>query len=184
MLLIKELAAACPNTDPLARGVVELGINAMNGACHDEAANNFTVAANSTAFSSKYIRLIYEDLTALFGCDIESIYLTTRQKRCQVFLSAGKPDKALEAHKYMMHAIDESAKAGRLDWSNGKFSVMSPEATILTRNSPEFNENVVRRSLSKMTVMQVEIPGQEQDGYDAEPNLFHIMQQRSQISRP
>ncbi|KAG1799920.1 uncharacterized protein HD556DRAFT_76766 [Suillus plorans] len=32
--------------------------------------------------------------------------------------------------------------------------------------------------------MQAEIPGQEQDGYDAEPNFFQGMHQHSQISRP
>ncbi|KAG1816648.1 hypothetical protein EV424DRAFT_1625404, partial [Suillus variegatus] len=42
-------------------------------------------------------------------------------KRCQTFLSAGKPDEALETHQYMMDAIDESAKADCLDWSNGEF---------------------------------------------------------------
>ncbi|KAG2345920.1 hypothetical protein BDR05DRAFT_96554 [Suillus weaverae] len=124
MLLIKELDAACPTTDPLARRVVEtylrvqLGINAFDSVRHDEAADHFTVAVNSGAFSSKYIHEIYEDLTVLFGWDLESLCLTTHQKRCQAFLSAGKPDEALEAHQYMMDAIDESAKATCLDWSN------------------------------------------------------------------
>jgi hypothetical protein len=30
-------------------------------------------------------------------------------------------------------------------------------------------------NISLLTVMQAEIPGQEQDGYDAEPNFFHGM---------
>ncbi|KIK37986.1 hypothetical protein CY34DRAFT_15325 [Suillus luteus UH-Slu-Lm8-n1] len=47
----------------------------------------------------------------LFGWDLQALFLTAHQKRCQAFLSAGKPDKALEAHKYMMDTIDESAKA-------------------------------------------------------------------------
>ncbi|KAG1838763.1 hypothetical protein F4604DRAFT_1941143 [Suillus subluteus] len=61
MLLIKELTAACLNTDPLVLCVVEtylcvqLGIEALDGACHDEAAGRFTVAVNSGAFSLKYI---------------------------------------------------------------------------------------------------------------------------------
>jgi hypothetical protein len=46
--------------------------------------------------------------------------LTTHQKRCQAFLSAGKSDEALEAHKFMMDAIDEPMKASCLEWSNGK----------------------------------------------------------------
>jgi hypothetical protein len=68
----------------------------------------------------------------LFGWDLESLCLTTHQNRCQAFLLAGKPDEALEAHTYMMDTLDESVKATCVDWSNGKFSLTSPEATILT----------------------------------------------------
>ncbi|KAG1774407.1 hypothetical protein EV702DRAFT_534642 [Suillus placidus] len=39
-------------------------------------------------------------------------------------------------------------------------------------------------TLSLLIVMQAEIPGQEQDGYDTEPNFFHGMHQHAQISRP
>ncbi|KIK37535.1 hypothetical protein CY34DRAFT_92552, partial [Suillus luteus UH-Slu-Lm8-n1] len=56
----------------------------------------------------------------LFGWDLETLFLAAHQKRCQAFLSAGKPVQALEAHKYMMETIDKSAKAGCLVWSNGK----------------------------------------------------------------
>jgi hypothetical protein len=129
---------------------VQLGINAFDGARHDEAADHFTAAVNSNAFSSKYIHLIYEDLTVvrqycahamlfitdcfvqLFGWDLESLLLTTHQKRCQALLLAGKSDEALEAHKYMMDVIDEPAKAGCLDWSNGMSSLTSLAAIILT----------------------------------------------------
>jgi hypothetical protein len=58
--------------------------------------------------------------------------LTTHQKRCQAFLSAGKSDEALEAHSYMMNALDESEKASCLDWSNGKSSLTSLAAIMLT----------------------------------------------------
>ncbi|KAG2128626.1 uncharacterized protein EDB93DRAFT_168427 [Suillus bovinus] len=124
LLLIKELAAACPDTDPLARLTVEtylrvqLGIKALDDARHDEAVDHFTAAVNSTAFSSKYIHFLYQDLIVLFGWDLESVLLTTHQKRCQAFLLAVKPDKALEAHKDMIAAIDEAARASCLDWSN------------------------------------------------------------------
>ncbi|KAG2342512.1 hypothetical protein BDR05DRAFT_1060241 [Suillus weaverae] len=129
MLLIKELTAACPTTDLLGCRVVEtylriqLGINAFDGGRHDEAADHFTSAVSSGAFSSKFMPKIYEDLTVLFSWDLKSLYLTAHQKRCQAFLSAGKPDEAFEAYQYMMDAIDESAKASCLDWSNGKCEV-------------------------------------------------------------
>jgi len=167
MLLIKDLAVACPNVDPLARRVVEtylcvqLGIKAFDGARHDEAADHFTTAVNSGAFSSKFMPQMYEDLTMLFGWDLKSLLLTTHQKRCQAFLLAGKLDEALEAHKYMMDAIDDIAKASCLDWSN------------------EFKDKC-----STLAAMQAEIPGQEQDGYDADPSFLYGTHQHSQISRP
>jgi hypothetical protein len=58
-----------------------------------------------------------------FNREHEALFLTTYQKRCKALLSEGKPDKALEVYKYMMDAIDESAKASCLVWSNGKSAV-------------------------------------------------------------
>ncbi|KAG2126787.1 uncharacterized protein EDB93DRAFT_1272949 [Suillus bovinus] len=122
MLLIKELAAACPDRDPDAHSVVEtylrlqLGIKAFDGARHDEAVGHFTAAVNSGAFSSKNLHFTYQDLVV-------------------AFLLAGKPDKALEAHKYMVDVIDESVKANCLDWSKGKYLVMSPGLSY----SPQFD---------------------------------------------
>jgi hypothetical protein len=81
------------------------------------------------------VLFIAECFVQLFGWDLKSLCLTTHQKRCQAFLSAGKPDEALEAHKYMMDTIDESVKTTCVDWSNGKFLLTSPKATILTRIS-------------------------------------------------
>jgi hypothetical protein len=76
---------------------------------------------------SAYITLfITECFVQLFGWGLESLCLTAHQKRCQAFLSAGKSDEALEAHKSMMDAIDETAKASCLNWSNGKSLLTSP----------------------------------------------------------
>ncbi|KAG2051196.1 WD40 repeat-like protein [Suillus hirtellus] len=167
MLLIKDLAAACPNVDPVARRVVEtylrvqLGIKAFDSAHHDEAANHFTAAVNSDAFSSNDIHLAYQDLTVLFGWDLKYLLLTTHQKRCQAFLLAGTLDEALEAHKSMMDAIDETAKASCLNWSNEFKEKCSPLATHNDR------------------ILGAEIPGQDDDGYDAEPNFFYEMYQSS-----
>ncbi|KAG2738119.1 hypothetical protein P692DRAFT_20759619 [Suillus brevipes Sb2] len=167
MFLVKELAAACPHFDILGCRVVEaylrvqLGIDAFDGARHDEAADHFTAAVNSSAFSSKLklnLHLLYEDLVVLFGWDLEDLRLTAHQKRCQAFLSAGKSDEALEAHKFMMDTIDEPAKASCLDWSNGKFS---ERCSVLAAQDDR--------------ILGAEIPGQDQGGYDVEPNFFHGM---------
>jgi hypothetical protein len=86
MLLVKELAAACPDADLLGCCVVEvsalrrplvinadlcnfhirhlcteLATKASGDARHDEAANHFATAVNAGALSSKCIHLIYED---------------------------------------------------------------------------------------------------------------------------
>ncbi|KAG2354882.1 hypothetical protein BDR07DRAFT_1427965 [Suillus spraguei] len=125
MLLVNELTATGPNavlleghcvTETYLR--IKLGTKALSDARHNEAADHFTAAVNSSASISKYVLQAYEDLTVLFGWDLESLYLTAHQKRCQAFLSAGKPHESFEAYLYMMDAIDESAKASCLDWSN------------------------------------------------------------------
>ncbi|KAG2743236.1 hypothetical protein P692DRAFT_201184263 [Suillus brevipes Sb2] len=165
MLLVKELTAACPNTDTIPRRVievylrVELGTKALGDAHYDEAADHFTAAVSSGVFSSKIIHQTYDDFIVLFGWDLESLVLTTYQKRCQAFLSAGKSDEALEAHNYMMDAIDESVKASCLEWSN------------------EFKERCSALAAQDNCILGAEIPGQDQGGYDAEPNFFHGMHQ-------
>jgi hypothetical protein len=54
---------------------------------------------------------------------------------------AGKPDKALEAHKYMMDTIDETAKASCLVWSHGKSAVRDvTETTVLTHVHSAFKQ--------------------------------------------
>ncbi|KAG2352949.1 hypothetical protein BDR07DRAFT_1615330 [Suillus spraguei] len=165
MLLIKELAAACPNTDPLARHAVihlrvQLGINALDGARYDEAADHFTIAVNSTAFSSKFIHLIYEELTVLFGWDFQSLCLTAHQKRCQAFLLAGECDKALEAHKHMM-----DGRHLRLSYSLALHSEFKEQYSALVEQND--------------SILSVDMPGQEQYGYDMEPDFFHGMYQHS-----
>jgi hypothetical protein len=128
----------------------------LGDARYDEAADHFTAAVTSDTFLSNIIHRTYDDfvmvrqdsayltllitecLVQLFGWDLESMVLTTHQKRCQAFLSAGKTDEALEAHNYMMDAIGESAKASCLEWSNGKFSVVLLAAY---HTYPLFNQN-------------------------------------------
>ncbi|KAG0699819.1 hypothetical protein DFH29DRAFT_1081064 [Suillus ampliporus] len=72
ILRVRKLAAACPNNVTLAFGVVEaylrvqLGINALNGAHNDEAADHFAAAAKCCGFSSQLdIHSEYEDLVVI-----------------------------------------------------------------------------------------------------------------------
>jgi hypothetical protein len=93
-MLVQQLATACPKNDTLGCRLVEvsilikprfcaftlifpnvahqayiyiqLGINALNGAHHDEAVDHFTAAVHSSAFSSTSdIHSIYEDLVVV-----------------------------------------------------------------------------------------------------------------------
>ncbi|KAG2344133.1 hypothetical protein BDR05DRAFT_221463 [Suillus weaverae] len=124
-LLLRELAAGCPNADTRACHIVEaylrvqLGLKALDGARHVEAADHFTAATNCSALSSKSdIHLIYEDLVVLFGWDLKSLWLTAHQKCCHALLWAGKFSDAVTLYQYMMVSSDENTKANCLDWSN------------------------------------------------------------------
>ncbi|KAG0705636.1 hypothetical protein DFH29DRAFT_996722 [Suillus ampliporus] len=132
IICVQELAAACPNNDTLACRVVEaylclqLGINAMNDARHDEAADHFTAAVNSSSdFSSTMaIHSTYEDLVVLFGWDLKSLWQNAHQKWCDTLCRAGRHEEALKSYRYTMSMSDESTKASCIDWSNGKSGVL------------------------------------------------------------
>ncbi|KAG2126811.1 hypothetical protein DEU56DRAFT_536217 [Suillus clintonianus] len=92
-----------------------------------------------------------------FGWDLKSFWLTTHQKRCQAFLLAGKVEEALESHQHMIHALDETKKASCLDWFN------------------DFKEQCSGLAARDDRILGAEIPGQDQDGYDVEPDFFRGM---------
>jgi tetratricopeptide (TPR) repeat protein len=123
-LLLKELITGCPMADTLACRVVQeylrvqLGIKALDGACHNEAADHFTAAINSGAFSSKFIHGIYEDLVVLFGWDLESLWQNVHQNRCEALLRAGELQDSVKSYQNMMDNIDETTKTSCLEWSN------------------------------------------------------------------
>ncbi|KAG0703993.1 hypothetical protein DFH29DRAFT_404756 [Suillus ampliporus] len=134
---VRELAAARPNDDALACRIVEaymyvrLGINAMDSAaevrfspvlwhaCHNEAADYFIAAVNSTVFSSaSAIHSMYEDFVVLFGWDLKSLWRDARQKLCDALLRAGRLEEAQTCYRDMMDQSDKNTKACCLDWSN------------------------------------------------------------------
>ncbi|KAG1793189.1 uncharacterized protein HD556DRAFT_525147 [Suillus plorans] len=124
-LLLKELITGCPNADTRACCIVEaylrvqLGLEALDGARHDEAAVHFTAAIDCSNLPSKSdIDEIYEDLVVLFGWDLKSLWLTAHQKRCDALLLAGKLQDAVRSYRYMMDSIDETTRAICLEWSN------------------------------------------------------------------
>ncbi|KAG0706967.1 hypothetical protein DFH29DRAFT_97735 [Suillus ampliporus] len=164
----------CPNSDTLACRVVEaylhvrLGIDASDGAHYDEAADHFAAAVKSCSFSSTLrTHYLYEDFVVLFGWDFESLWLTAHQKQCQVLLSAGRLDDALESLRHMMEIVDETTKVACLDWSTA-FQQECSAAAEADR------------------VLRMEIPGQDQhDGiHEAERDFFGEMYDHHQTSSP
>ncbi|KAG2367094.1 hypothetical protein BDR07DRAFT_1394283 [Suillus spraguei] len=125
ILLLKELTTGCPNADTRACHIVhaylrvDLGIKALDGARHDEAADHFTAAVHCSALSLKSdIHNIYEDLVVLFGWDLKYLWLTAHQKRCDALLRIGRLPDAVQSYQYMMDTSDVVTKAKCLDWSN------------------------------------------------------------------
>jgi hypothetical protein len=65
----------------------------------------------------------YTDLTCiaqLFGWDLDSLWKTIHQKRCDAFLRAGRVVEAVESIQYMMSMIDDATKECCLEWSTGE----------------------------------------------------------------
>ncbi|KAG2128630.1 uncharacterized protein EDB93DRAFT_1256628 [Suillus bovinus] len=127
IVFVRELAAMCLNPDSLACRVVEvylhvqLGINAMNDARYNHAANHFTAAVKSDALSStSTIHPVCKDFVVLFGWDLKSLWQNAHQKRCVALHQAGRLAEALNSYRDMMDKIDRDTRASCLDWSNGK----------------------------------------------------------------
>ncbi|KAG2147843.1 uncharacterized protein EDB93DRAFT_1250352 [Suillus bovinus] len=140
-LLLKELTIGCPNADTRACHIVEaylrvqLGLKALDGARHDEAAEHFTAALDSSNLSSKSdIHEIYEDLVVLFGWDLKSLWLTAHQNRCDSLLRAGKLQDAVKSYRFMMDDMDEKTKASCLDRCKGNALLLTGGDAALAVN--------------------------------------------------
>ncbi|KAG2157956.1 uncharacterized protein EDB93DRAFT_1100758 [Suillus bovinus] len=144
-LLLKELTTGCPNADNSRisyRGGndnaylrIQLGLKALYSTRHDEAAEYFTAALNSSALPSKSgVHDIY-DLVV---------------KRCDALLQADKLLDAIESYRFLMDDIDEKAKASCLEWSNGKSRVPFTKkcsALVLTRGDAALAASDFKRAI-------------------------------------
>ncbi|KAG2052498.1 WD40 repeat-like protein [Suillus hirtellus] len=152
IIFVRELAATCPNHDSLACRVVEaymrvqLGVNAMNDALPNYAADHFTAAVQSSALlSTSAIYPACDVFVVLFGWDLKSLWKNAHQKRCVALRQAGRLAEALNSYRDMMDKIDNNTKAGCLSWSNGKSEVHNVmQATILTCISLSFQGRMQR----------------------------------------
>ncbi|KAG2153472.1 uncharacterized protein EDB93DRAFT_1248737 [Suillus bovinus] len=126
ILRVQGLAATRPDPNSLACGIVEaylhlqMGMNALDDARHNEAADHFTAAVNTIGFSSmSATHSRYDVFVVLFGWDLESLWQTAHQNRCHLLLQSGRLPEAIKAYRYMMDKADEATKARCLDWSTG-----------------------------------------------------------------
>lgn len=56
----------------------------------------------------------------LFGWDLDSLWQTIHQRRCDAFLRTDQVIEAIEAYQYMMRMIDEAEKTSCLGWSTSE----------------------------------------------------------------
>ncbi|KIK38635.1 hypothetical protein CY34DRAFT_809154 [Suillus luteus UH-Slu-Lm8-n1] len=124
ILRVQELATTCPNADSLACGIVEtylhvqVGINALDDARHNDAADHFAAAVNAISFSStSAIHSRYDIFVVLFGWDLKSLWLTAHQHWCRSLFRAGKFAEALGSYRRMIDRSNEATKTRCLDWS-------------------------------------------------------------------
>lgn len=97
---------------------VQLGINALDGARYNEAADHFAAAVNGgTCWSKSILQSQYKDFVVLFGWDLESLWQTANENLCHALLRAGRLPEALESYRYMMDMSDETTKANCHHWS-------------------------------------------------------------------
>lgn len=99
---------------------VQLGLRALDGACHTEAADHFIAAAKTIAYSFKWDpHSQCQDFTVLFGWDLESLWQIANQSpsRCYVFLRAGGVREAHKSYGYMMDVSGRTKADGCSDWS-------------------------------------------------------------------
>ncbi|KAG1800323.1 uncharacterized protein HD556DRAFT_1524880 [Suillus plorans] len=124
ILRVQELATTRPSVNSLACGIVEaylhvqVGMNALDDARHNEAAGHFTAAVNTIGFSStSAIHSKYDIFVVLFGWDLKSLWLTAHQHWCRSLFLAGRFVEALRSYRHMINASDELTKASCLAWS-------------------------------------------------------------------
>ncbi|KAG1730183.1 hypothetical protein EDB19DRAFT_1913005 [Suillus lakei] len=136
-ILLRELAGACPNNDAACHIVeaylcVQLGINAVDDARHNDAAEHFAAAVNSSTLSSiPAIHPMYEDFVVLFGWNLKSLWQNAHQKWCDALLRAGRLEDALESYRHMMDkAFTEECSALYLANGDAAFAADDYDSAI------------------------------------------------------
>jgi tetratricopeptide (TPR) repeat protein len=126
MRRLNDLAIADQHSHTRSRSIVNLYIRALlalaafDDGRYSEAADllNDSILSIADWFSR---RTSFEPelklFTVLFGWDLDSLWQTVNQRRCDVFLLTDRIIEAVESHQYMMRMIDENVKGRYLEWS-------------------------------------------------------------------
>ncbi|KAG1855190.1 WD40-repeat-containing domain protein [Suillus subalutaceus] len=130
---VQGLATVCQQLDTLPCTVVDsylrvqLAIIDFRDGRYSEAADKLTASIATVTrlvLRTAHLEPRLKIFKSLFGWDLDSLWQTVNQTRCNAFLHAGRLIEAVESHQYMISMIsmiDDVAKDGFLDWSTGNY---------------------------------------------------------------
>ncbi|KAG0691977.1 hypothetical protein DFH29DRAFT_861352 [Suillus ampliporus] len=126
MRRVQDLSIAYQHSDTLPCSVVnsylhvQLAMIAFEDGRYSEAADQLddSIPCITDLFSR---RTLFEPrlkiFTVLFGWNLDSLWQTVNQRRCEAFLCADRVIEAVESYQYMVNMIEEAAKPSYLEWS-------------------------------------------------------------------
>jgi len=88
-------------------------------------------------------------LGQLFGWDLDSLWQTVNQRRCDVLLRADRVIEAIESYQFVMGMMDDAAKTRCLEWSTGKCSSFRElQRQYLFQRRPAFKRDCIARCIA------------------------------------
>ncbi|KAG2131540.1 WD40-repeat-containing domain protein [Suillus cothurnatus] len=130
MRRVQNLSAACQQLDTLPCRVVDsylhvqLAIIDFRNGHYSEAADKLTASIATVTrlfLHTAHLEPRLKIFTLLFGWDLDSLWQTVNERRCDAFLHAGRLAEAVESHQYMISMIDDVAEDSFLDWSTSNY---------------------------------------------------------------
>ncbi|KAG1800188.1 uncharacterized protein HD556DRAFT_1439046 [Suillus plorans] len=95
----------------------QLAIIDLKNGQYSEAADQFTASITGLFLHPTLLEPRLKIFTVLFGWDLDSLWETISQRRCDAFLLAGRVIEAVESFQYMMNMVNEAGKGSRIEWS-------------------------------------------------------------------
>ncbi|KAG1724494.1 WD40-repeat-containing domain protein [Suillus lakei] len=105
MRRVQDLVTAYQHPDRFPCGVVNSYLHQL------------TTSISGLFLHTTFLEPRLQIFTVLFGWDLDSLWETINQRRCDAFLLAGRVTEAVESFQYMMSIIDEAGKDSCLEWS-------------------------------------------------------------------